>query len=53
MQYPKDNINIMFQPKAYMKYPLEGLTYTLDFLGLCNTFIRVLTKKLIVALNIV
>ncbi len=43
----------MFQPKAYMKYPLEGITYTLDFLHSCNTFIRALTKKLIVTLNIV
>jgi hypothetical protein len=36
----------MVQAKAYMKYPQENIVYTLGFLGLCNIFIPMLTKKM-------
>ncbi len=35
-----------------MKCALEDIAYTLDFLGLCDIVIHVLTKKLIMSLNI-
>jgi hypothetical protein len=46
----KDNLNPMVQAKAYMKYSQENIAYTLGFLGLCNIFIPMLTKKLIMTL---
>jgi hypothetical protein len=34
----------MFQSKEYIEYPLEGIAYTPNFLGLCTTLIQMLTK---------
>jgi hypothetical protein len=48
----KDNLNPMVRAKAYMKYPKKINAYTLGFLGLYNIFIPMLTKKLIMTLNI-
>jgi hypothetical protein len=34
----------MFHSKEYIEYPIEGIAYTLNFLGLCNILTRMLTK---------